>query len=592
MTAVDLSVGRDAPSRWKLRLAAVLVIAGLAIGLRLMFLTADPPWHATVGVVWHDEGAWTHNARNRALFGTWRTDEWNPMYIAPVFTALEYVSFATLGVGLWQARLVSALAGMASVLLLGLGVARVGGRRAGLIAAALLATNYVYVMYTRAALMEATMVAWLVVSWYCYVRAAERPVWGVAAGAAAVLAFFTKASAVSFLGALGLVALLELANAGRLRGQQQSPPGARPISRRAAWVTLAGLAVAGLAAMVALVPHWHEYHFYNWQVSVTRKPSYTLKAVLDRASWFPIVHDFFTRMWLVTVLASAACLGALVRWRALHPAERLLMLWVGLGAAQLVLHDTGNERRLVFLIPPMVALAALALGRDRRLLAAEAAAVPLSRAVLAAPLVMAAFYVILGAMARLPFLYQVRPGVWLGAALAALAGAAVYLTWPRVPRWLAAQQVTATGALVVTALAVAGDLLQFGQWTAVRSYKNVEASRALGEWLPPGTPVHGKLSNGLALENAIRPIFVGRGFGNYEDRLERDDVRYILTYVEPWIGFEGPVIRDVLAEYPDWRILRTFDVAETTGGRDRAALIEKWPGAARGVPREAARAGH
>ena len=37
--------------------------------------------------------------------------------------ALEYASFATFGVGLWQARLVSQLAGVAAVLLLGLGIA-------------------------------------------------------------------------------------------------------------------------------------------------------------------------------------------------------------------------------------------------------------------------------------------------------------------------------------------------------------------------------------------------------------------------------------------------------------------------------------
>ena len=51
---------------------------------------------ATVGVVWHDEGAWVHNARNRALWGVWRTDDWNPMYIAPVFTGLEYGAFRVL----------------------------------------------------------------------------------------------------------------------------------------------------------------------------------------------------------------------------------------------------------------------------------------------------------------------------------------------------------------------------------------------------------------------------------------------------------------------------------------------------------------
>src|SRR5215216_1061666 len=89
---------------FRLGLAAVLTLAAV---LRGLFPVADPPWQTTVGIVWHDEGAWVHNARNRALFGAWTQDAWNPMYIAPVFTALEYVSFRAFGVGLWQARLVS-----------------------------------------------------------------------------------------------------------------------------------------------------------------------------------------------------------------------------------------------------------------------------------------------------------------------------------------------------------------------------------------------------------------------------------------------------------------------------------------------------
>ena len=62
---------------------------------------------------------------------------------------------------------------------------------------------------------------------------------------------------------------------------------------------------------------------------------------------------------------------------------------------------------------------------------------------------------------------------------------------------------------------------------------------AVGRWLPPGTLVHGKLANGLALESRITPVFVGRGFGNYEDRARRPDIRYLLTYVSPSPGLES-----------------------------------------------------
>src|SRR5690242_21839642 len=110
--------------RFWIALAGVMLVA---IALRLVFPTADPPWNPTVGVVWHDEGAWVHNARNRALWGTWTQDAWNPRYVAPVCTAREFVSFRACGVGTWQARLVSGVTGGRAGLHRASGVARTGG---------------------------------------------------------------------------------------------------------------------------------------------------------------------------------------------------------------------------------------------------------------------------------------------------------------------------------------------------------------------------------------------------------------------------------------------------------------------------------
>jgi hypothetical protein len=96
--------------------------------------------------------------------------------------------------------------------------------------------------------------------------------------------------------------------------------------------------------------------------------------------------------------------------------------------------------------------------------------------------------------------------------------------------------------------------------------------------------VHGKLANGLALESGITPVFVGRGFGNYEDRARRPDVRYLLTYSWPkrsgeQFGYESQrgLIGEILEAGPGWKVLQEFDVAETAGGRDRAVLIDKYP---------------
>jgi 4-amino-4-deoxy-L-arabinose transferase-like glycosyltransferase len=552
--------------------AAFAAILLLALALRTVFPAADPPWNPGVGVVWHDEGAWVHNARNRALFGAWSLDAWNPMYVAPVFTALEYASFSAFGVGVRQARLVSMTLGWIAVLLLALGVRRAAGTTAGLIAAGLLGTNYVTVMYDRAATMEASTVAFLVCAWYAYVRAQAAPAWGLAAGICAMLAFFTKASAAFFVGALGMEALIAWCLA-------DGP--SRACIRRASLWTIAGLAAAGTIALLAFVlPHWADYRFYNWQMSVTRKPSYDVRSLVDRVSWFPILHDIFTRMWFTVVVGAAGAAGVLVRWRRAGGPERLLLLWLGLAALEVMLHDVGNERRFLIFVPPLVALTAIVLGRERRLLPPETAEAPRRTAMVALPLVLFALYVVFGTIVRLTHLYEVGPNVRLAAALAVVCAAAIYSSWPWLPRRLSRDGWTPRAALLLAGLVCAGQLAQFVQWAAGRTYKNYTASVELGRILPPGTIVHGKLATGLALENRIRPIFVGRGFGNYEDRRRRDDVRYILTYVSPSLGYESqahnPVIQDILDAYPDHRILMTFDVAETAAGHDRAALIDKF----------------
>jgi hypothetical protein len=354
---------------------------------------------------------------------------------------------------------------------------------------------------------------------------------------------------------------------------------------RAAWATLGGLAAGGLiAAGVFVVPHWQDYWFYNVQMSITRKPSYDLRSFRDRVTGFPIFHDIFTRMWFVLVVGVAAGFGVLARWRTARAGERLLVLWIALGAAELILHDVGNERRFIFFIPALVALAALGLGRDRVIVAREVGTLSRARALVALPAVLFASYVVMGAIVRLAFLYEIRPNVRLAAGLAAVCTAGLYATWPRIPNALARHRWSPAAGLALALLVSAGQTLQFVQWAAGRTYKNVEASREIGRLLPPGTLVHGKLANGLSLENSIRPIFVGRGFGNYEDRKTRDDVRYILTYVAPSVGYESqawnpvrnPVIQDVLDAYPDRRVVATFDVAETTTGHDKAALIDKF----------------
>jgi hypothetical protein len=304
-----------------------------------------------------------------------------------------------------------------------------------------------------------------------------------------------------------------------------------------------------------------------------------LSVVITRASWFPIVHDFFTRTLALTWLSMAGLLAGLIDWKRRPAGDRLLSLWLALGVVELILQDTGTERRFVYLIPAMIGVASLTLGRDRRLLPEHVRELTLKQAWWLLPIAAFALYTGWGTLARLPFLYEPKPGVRLAALLAVISLAGGLAFWRRgVGRFLTTTWMPAS-ALAVAAVIVAGDLAQYTQWAAGRTYKNVEASREVGRLLPWGTPVLGKLANGLALENGIRPLYVGLHFGNYEDKELWARVPYVLTYVAPRIGYEGETILEVLDASPGWRVTARFPVSESTGGQDVAGLIIKPIGA-------------
>ncbi|MEO8480736.1 MAG: glycosyltransferase family 39 protein [Acidobacteriota bacterium] len=558
--------------------AVLLAIFAIASLMRIAWLRADPPTLDAVGIVWHDEGAWVHNARNRALWGTWRTDNWNPVFIAPVFTALEYGSFRAFGVGTWQARVVPVASGLLAIFALIAGLVTLVERRAALLGGALLATNYAFVMWNRAALMESTMTACIVVAWAAYASSARKPSIAAVAGVAAVAAWFTKASAAFFVAALALDATVTLVRGWQSRGHPD--PG---LDRRAAWWTLAGLTAAfAIVGALFVAPHWTDYQFYNWQMTVTRKPSYSLHDLAVRASWLPFVQGIFSRMWFVLLLAAVGIVGVVTRWTSARPAERLLVFWVFIGLAELVVHDSGNERRYVMFIPAFTALASMVVSWAM-------AAGPTTRRLLRSPALVAVVvlplaFLVIGSAVRTVLIHQIEANDFK---LAVRLSAALAVVTAALAAWLASRDRLAVRPLPVHALSTACCLLalgwntfEYGRWVSHRTQENSDASRALGQLLPAGTVVQGKLANGMSLENRIRPIFVGNGFGNYDDRLRRDDARYILTYDLPQIGYESSVnsglIQGILDHYPRRRVIATFVVDETPGP-DRAVLIDKEP---------------
>ena len=173
------------------------------------------------------------------------------------------------------------------------------------------------------------------------------------AAACALLAFFTKAAAAFFVAALGARRAACVPRRGPTAADVACRHARAGRSRRSP----ASPSAASSRWRCSSLPNWTDYRFYNWQMSVTRKPSYDLQSLIDRVTWFPIVHDIFTRMWFVVVVGVARRRRR--RWRAGARRRRpsgCSCSGSRLGALELLLHDVGNERRFVFFIPALVAL--------------------------------------------------------------------------------------------------------------------------------------------------------------------------------------------------------------------------------------------
>jgi hypothetical protein len=270
---------------------------------------------------------------------------------------------------------------------------------------------------------------------------------------------------------------------------------------------------------------------------------------------------------------------------------------VCLGLLELTVHNSGNERYYMMLTPALIALAATLAGSGAPWLPARLASASIKWKVLILPLVLVLGYLVAGTIVRNAFPDELAEGVYkstvrISAGLSVLVALILVVWWRRAVTWMADIRISPVAAAALVAVTALWNLGLYGQWASNRGELNYQASVALGQVLPAGTLVQGKLANGMALDNQIRPIFIGNGFGNYDDRFERDDVRYILTYDLPEIGFESQrrsgLIPEILARYPNRQTIATFTVDETAGA-DRAVLIDKHPGSASpavpGIPR-------
>ncbi|MFZ6027527.1 MAG: ArnT family glycosyltransferase [Chloroflexota bacterium] len=158
------------------------LVAGILLFLHLVNLSLVPDF-------WWDEG-WTVNvARNwveRGVYGQMLNGELRPPGLSASFVNVIpiAVSFRLLGIGLWQARLVTVLFSFLALLMLFLLTKRLYNSTVGwgalfvvILMTPHMATNPVYM--GRQVMAEMPLMFYLLLGYYAFSRVSERPGWGL-----------------------------------------------------------------------------------------------------------------------------------------------------------------------------------------------------------------------------------------------------------------------------------------------------------------------------------------------------------------------------------------------------------------------------
>ena len=231
---------------------AVCVILVVALLIRTINLDADPSALISRDFI-TDEGWWAHNARNAFFYGQWRIDEYNlGLYSASFYNLLLYFTYKLVGISFTTTRILSAVGGWLTVVLIFLLIRREINMRAALFASVLLGFSNLHVVYSRSGFTESVMVFFLALTLWLWSLRRAHHFFALIAGVSVGLMVVTKITAIYFVPGLVLVALALVIK--------------KSISRRDALLFLSGAGVVGAAyAIFFVVPNFNDWLRFNLQ---------------------------------------------------------------------------------------------------------------------------------------------------------------------------------------------------------------------------------------------------------------------------------------------------------------------------------------
>ena len=526
------ALGRFA-AKYSLPLILLLLLGALA--LRASDLKADPPWYLSWSTgTYTDEALNTYSARNMVLYGRWRVDDFFPLVIYPLVNYLTVLILKFLGFGFVQMKLLSLLAGVASVLVIYLLVKEDAGHLAGLLAGLAFATCFPLIMYSRLGLVEMVQILFLLMTGLFYVHGLKHPRQMALAGfLGASTILLVKISAAFIVPTLAAAVGWELFSVRRDRGA------VRALARGIGW----GLLGIGVAAIIWLVvvflPHRSDYFQYVSRHSLASPFGHPRSVFEYLSNTFTVglVSGLMPRLsWVALIGFVALPMLALGR----RPAFRYLGLWFTLALVMLGYMNYRPDRYELVLLPALIAGFAAALAR----LLEGGTLVPALKPTVPKTILYSLWIWPLAAQAwiytnRLWGMLRIESDLGIiGCALlgALVTGFAGYVLLKLRPRGIDLRPVVARVLVAALALALAlrMDFVQYFRWFNNRTHSLVTCARDMDAILPEGAVLAGAWAPEL-LSGSRKRALVITDWANTEDPVRRYGVTHL---VSPENGFD------------------------------------------------------
>jgi len=559
------------PARRGSAAGEVALLLGLFALLALLHglqLDADPPG-AVQRHFLTDEGWWAHDARTHYLFGKWSMDDHNVALLwAPLFTGALRLVFEVSGEGLVQLRLLSAVSGLLTCLLVFGFVRGWHGPRAAFTATLLLGTHFFTLTHHRIGYPETFQGLFVAGTFLSTMAAASRPGWGVVAGVSFACALLAKISALWVAAPLAVFWAVHFR-----RGDDAAWPPFR-------WSAVGAFAAGSVAvgAVVALVLVWP--HLEWIEVGVARRISVAGSenplrglAQLGLHHGYPLgeigASGFLRQSPLLLLALGIGLLGGGVgndRRRG-SPLTVMCGCWLAVGFLAVGAEIEAPDRRFLALTPALCILVAIALVEGRISVPARIQRSRIyDRSALALGLAVGA---LLGLVLRAGLAEWIRATLDLPLSAASLCAWGVFLScavvWvPPLLRWLPVRPVVVPAAAFVLVF-LALHLGRFGSALVDPHYTMRDGAERVAlltqDWPPGERAILGDVADTLAL-----------GSGQFAFVIRRWEHLGVFMNLDGWERFEPWLVLGDAPDQPGFESLPPLQLAPGRDGVQRATV--------------------